>query len=250
MSRVAHRCIDQDELERVRALPPGDPHRLEVEACPRCNSLLRSYAEFLEDRSVPPAADPERAAPHLRQAFERALEGAAGPPRPAVEHSAPALQAGRRPRIEAPPKGAWWAPLLGPRLAWSASAVLVVVLGVYAGARWQERTRGEEVLRTDSGPGAARAGDRPLLLAPRAVSAGLELRWTPAADADGYRVVFLGEDLTRIAELGPLPDTLMVLVTTRLPAGLSAGSTVAWQVEALQGGFVIAASETAVLKLP
>jgi hypothetical protein len=236
---VSHHCLAPEELESVRVLSPEDPRRREAEACPRCRGLLVSYDEFLEDRSVPPGVDPERAAPQLRDAFERALGEARGPARAA--RPARATERKMRP---------WWAALLGPRLAWGAAVAIVAVAGLYAGAHWRPLARDEEVLRTAPDSSEARGQDRPVLLEPRAVAVGLELRWRSTPGADAYRVVFLGEDLAQLASLGPAPDTVAVLVAAHLPSGLLPGRTVAWQVEALQGGYVIKASGTALLTLP
>lgn len=234
---MSHRCIEAAVLEALRALPAGDARRADAEGCPRCRALLEGYAEFLDDRTVPEGADPRAAEPRLRAAFERALAG-----------NAEAADAPAGPARGAAAPRSPWAAFTGPRLAWAAAAVFAVAAGLYTLPRLDAGGRGAEALRSESAPGTPAA--RPVLLAPRESGGGLELRWRVAEGADGYRVVFLDEDLARIAASAVGRDTMLVLSSGRLPAGLVAGRSVAWQVEALQGGGVIATSDAAVIRLP
>jgi hypothetical protein len=246
---VTHRCLAMDELESVRTLSPADPRRREIEACPRCRQSLLAYVEFLEDRSAPPDVDRESAAAHLRQAFARALEEAADtavatPPAPSLPAAEPLARVARR------VDRAWGWPRFRAPMAWATAAVVVVVgLAFYSGERWRRPAGGEDVLRTAPDSAKHMAG-RPSLFEPRPVSSGVELRWTSTQGADAYRVVFLGEDLSQLARLDAGPDTLAVLRPGSLPPGLFAGRTVAWQVEALQGGYAIGSSETSLVRIP
>jgi hypothetical protein len=237
---VSHRCLTPEELEGARNLAPGDARRREIEECPRCRALLESYVEFLDDRSVPEGIDVAAASERLSGLFEAEVGD---------DSPAPPLRAPHR-GVALPPRTArsWTAWLSGARVGWAVAAALVVAIGLYWG-RALAPMGGEDALR--SGPDSTgTAVVRPGSLETRIVDVGIELRWTSVPDADAYRVILLGDDLSQIAALGPLADTVLVVEAARLPAGVASGATVGWQVEALRGGFAIGTSETAVAKLP
>ncbi len=262
---MSHRCLAVEELDRVHALALDDPLRRAAAACPRCRRLMSAYVEFLEDRGVPEAIDPQQAAARLRAAFERALQEPAGtraagraePTAPTPPPAEPASSSSPAPSPPSPASRPARAigsrppriPFGPPSLAWGVVAVLVLAIGWYLGPRGRARPDADR-LRAAPDSTAVRAQERPVLGAPRAVAAGVELRWSAVAGADAYRLVFLDADLAPIASLGPVADTIAVLASGHLPAGLGAGRTVAWQVEALEGGYPIASSETALLKVP
>lgn len=243
MTKNGHRCITTDQLEGVRALAADAPRLLELEGCPRCRALLLSFDEFLEDRSVPAAADPRAAAGALRAAFERALDGAA--PSGAT---APTARIPARPRSA--PAAWWWRAWNAPRVGWAFGVVLAVAAGLWVTRVPQRGADATDILRADREPAEARASERPRLLPAGPTAQGLELRWTRTSGADSYRVVLLDESLERVAEFGPMPDTTLLLDRTRLRRPLVPGRRVAWQVEALQGEYVFATSEAAALVLP
>jgi hypothetical protein len=252
---VSHRCLEPDELEGVRALPPDHPRRREVETCPRCRQLLLSYVEFLEDRSAPDTIDREGAAARLREAFEREMGGPAGAPM--TQPEAPGGRSeddarARTPSDVGPRSAGVWRPHRALRFVMAAAAVAVItsLIGVFLSDHVRRPAGREDVLRTAPDSAGHRLRDRPILFQPRSVASGVELRWTSVPGADAYRVVFMGEDLSQLAILDTGPDTLAVLTLGSLPTGLRGGHTVAWQVEAMQGGYPMTSSETSLVRLP
>jgi hypothetical protein len=245
---VSHRCLAAADLAGALALGPDDPLRVEIERCPRCRALLLSYEEFLHDRSLPPGLDPRQAAARLREAFERELAGDTGGARAAAGAPRPRPAAGPSPPPSRSRLAAW---LGGPRarLAWSAAAAVILAGGIYAGARWWTGARDADALRAERDSIAHPGDGRPVLLEPRAIDGGLVLAWTRTPGAEAYRVLLLGPDLVEFARLGPFADTVGVLEWRRLPRGLPRGSTVAFQVEALQAGVPILSSDLGTLQV-
>jgi hypothetical protein len=80
------------------------------------------------------------------------------------------------------------------------------------------------------------AQDTPVILEPRAVADGLEIRWTPVAGAESYRLSFVDDSMREIAAVEAWPGTTYSLKTSALPPGLVHGASVVVQVQPARGG--------------
>jgi hypothetical protein len=231
-----HDCLSLQEIGDVMGLPEGAPEREHVTACPRCSALLRTYQEFMEDRSVPPRADLKDAERSLRDAFAGAIPGACRP----IRSVAPA-----RGRSGAPSEwfrgGAW---ILAP-------AALVLAVGLYLGLERRGGTEGEERLR---GPASIPADGAwkvvPLLATSPRVDGTVDLRWRSVESATSYEIVVFGSDLTDLARLSVGADTICALRRSDLRPEPMAGAIVGWQVTALRDGAIIGRSQIASAQLP
>ena len=81
------------------------------------------------------------------------------------------------------------------------------------------------------------------------VAGGLELAWSAEPGADAYRVVFLDGSLREIARTPARPGTRLALESAALPDGLVHDAEVAWYVEALAGGDVVAKTAARTLRV-
>lgn len=205
----------------------GEPEVLaHVQDCPRCRALLAQHRAFLEgEAGVAPAAAPTasqlaEADATLAAALEREMSGGRAPQ--AAPVSAPRVAA-------AEPRASWWQALFAPALrpTWGFAAVLIVAGGVYLGVR----------------PGVERAevrGDSPqaaavTTLVPVAGDGVVTLAWEPVAGADGYDVVLLATDLSELGAPVHVTEPRLELRRDALPAGVTSGSKVLWQVTARIG---------------
>jgi len=206
-------CYPMDELDRVAALPAGDPRLAHLADCPRCRARLASYRSFVR-ATVAAGADPDDAEPRLMQAFIRAI---ATTPRV-------------RPRRLRLAKGSAWRP------AFALAGVLVAVVGLWRFGETRRPGAAEPpVLR-----GEAAAVPAPLPLAVRVLADGrLLLAWRRQPAAEQYRVALHGADLAEAARVEAGNDTTV---------SVSRGAARFWRVIALRGGDEIGSSALAPLR--
>jgi hypothetical protein len=129
----------------------------------------------------------------------------------------------------------WWAAL--PRPALAMAAVLVALSGVWFATRPRST-----VMR-----GVA---DAPVILEPLRVTEGLEIRWTPVAGAESYRLSFVDESMREIASVEFWPETRYSLKASALPPGLEHGARVIVQVQPVHAGATAGATATRSIRVP
>lgn len=231
-------CPAIEELEAMLALPAADPRRRHVDACARCRSLADMLGEFAATTTAPAAAGFAAADGALRDTISE-LTGVRASDAPTVPAEAPPA-----PREIVPPAAAprqpWW-PFGTLRPAFAFAALFVVA---FAGIVLWRAIPGAPVMRDASGVGVFAA------LPTRAIAGGLELVWNAEPGADEYRVVFLDGTLREIARTPARPGTRLALESAALPDGLVHGVEVAWYVEALAGGDVVAKTAARTLRVP
>ena len=237
-------CIPPDDLGRVLGLPADSPERRHLDTCPRCGALRSTYQEFVEDRSVPPGADPREARAHLRAAF-REIAGSRGtsPARAAVT---PAGAGSNLPaRLRNLVRDLSRARVLAP----PAAAILFVV-GLYAILERSPSDTGPDPLRGAERPGQIGAGPISLLPATPRGPDCVELSWRSVPGATSYEVVVMGDDL---ADLGRLPvagDTCCVVCWADLRPAPPPGTLVGWQVVALRDATLVSRSPIGAIRRP
>lgn len=231
MSRSREACPAESVLPaRFEA---GEPEVLaHVQGCPRCRALLAQHRAFLESEAgtvAPTATQLADADAALAAALEREMSGG---------RVAPPVTASPR-TLAAEPRASWWQALFAPALrpAWGFAAVLVVAGGVYLSVR-PDVQRGE--VRGDSPVSASVT-----TLAPVASEGAVTLSWEPVAGADHYDVVLLAPDLSEIGEPVRVSEPTYVLRHDALPAGVTAGTNLLWQVTARAGERELSHSVTA-----
>jgi hypothetical protein len=211
----------------------GEPEVLaHVQDCPRCRALLAQHRAFLESEAgavAPTSSQLADADASLAAALEREMSGGRA--------SQPAAASPRT--LVAEPRASWWQALFAPALrpAWGFAAVLVVAGGVYLSVR-PDVQRGE--VRGDSPVSTAVT-----TLAPVASEGVVTLSWEPVAGADRYDVVLLSQDLSELGEPVRVSEPMFVLRHDQLPAGVTAGTSLLWQVTARAGERELSHSVTA-----
>ncbi len=234
-------CISPDDLGRVLGLPSDSPERLHLEACPRCRALLLTYREFLEERSVPPGADPERAGGRLRAAFRAAAGSPDAPPSPSWAPSA----APRWYRLRE-----FGRQLRRPLVVGPAAAVLLIAIGLYAGSDRLRRESGPDSLR---GAETSRGGDLapvPLLGVTSREPGGVVVAWRAVPDATSYEVVVMGDNLADLARISVPGDTSCVIRGADLRPSPPSGALLGWQVFAFRDAAPVARSPIETLRIP
>ncbi len=199
----------------------GEPEVLaHVQGCPRCRALIAQHRAFLENEANPAPTPAQLAAADaaLAAALEREMSGGRAP-----------QQVTASPRSLAdPPRASWWQALFAPALrpAWGFAAVLVVAGGLYATLRPVERAE----VRGD-----ATQAEVVTTLAPVAGDGVVTLAWEPVAGADGYDVVLLATDLSELGAPLHVREPRLELRRDALPAGVTSGAKLLWQVTARIG---------------
>ncbi len=234
---MTRECLPVEDLEEVRSWPEDDPRREHIAGCPRCRSLLDSYALFLRGGDLPGDA----AADVMDRRLQAALEREIFPERRMVT--------GRESRSAREMTG--WEKVLdvltGRRspVRWRgalavAAAITLVVVGLNALHRAGGPAGERIVLRQE----AAEPGT--VLAATVEVAGPGEwlFRWVPVDEADGYALIFLGTDLAERSRREVLaPETSLRVAEQELASpGASPGSPPFWQVLALRDGDEIAHS--------
>lgn len=228
-------CFEIEDLERALELPADHPRRRHLEECARCRSL----ADMLRDFATEAVAPVESGFAAVDASLRAEIAEITGVPE-ALAEVEPAPRAAEVPA--APSRKPWWS-FGAPRPALAFAALLVVAS---AGVALWRANAPAPVLRDASGTGAGAFATLPA----KAIAGGLELTWFSEPGADAYRVVFLDGSLRDVARTAPSADTSFVLAPASLPDGLVHGAEVAWQVEALAGGDVVATTSARPLRVP
>lgn len=220
-------CIPPEDLERVAALPPDDPLRRHVAACPRCSALLDTYALFVDPGAAADAPHVAVADARLTAFLAREIGGAPAPARPA------------------PARGSWlerrFGPALRPALAFGAIAIVVAGIALWpraAGHAPSEALRG--------GPGVP----APVVREARLDATGLRVAWSAAPGADDYEVRVYSAELAELARMNANGDTVLTVSPPALTFRVVPGQPLLVRVFALQGGAVLADSPPVPLVLP
>jgi hypothetical protein len=236
-------CPDEGTLGEILELPPDDPRRRHVDACPRCRSLVLAHGSFLDPPEDVEAGQAAEQVSARLDAFRADLIGGASHPagtRTRISRPSVGARAGRaRPR-------AWWQRIFSPALrpAWALAAVAVISAIAFVGVR-QGRQPGETLVRG--------AVDRAMGLgAPQMLEGGaVRLSWRPAAEpVDGYELVLLSAQLETIARFEAGRDTTLTLPAAALPEAFRSGELLLYRVDARVGRDVVAQSETGSLQKP
>lgn len=184
---MSDRCLNPEELADLAA---DDPRRAHVDACPRCQALLQSYAAFMDPVNVPRGANLEEADSRLAAALDREIGVGGEVVRPAAS---------------------FWTPFRVRTLA-AAAAVVIVAVGLSVFQPGSEVASPDEpVLRGIGAPAAPFRCQMAML-----DEGGFRVSWPGIAEATGYRLVVFGEDLTELAEFDVGMETKFEL---QLPEG-------------------------------
>jgi len=224
MSRMP---LTAEQFGWLMSLPPDHPERIAWSGRPEFESMRALYEQFegARELNVSDLALREAEA-ELEQRFRVAL-----PSEPGV------AAAGSRPAARpARPTRPWLA--LSLRLAFAMAAVMVVAA---AGVWWSARPRSSAVRG---------AQDAPVILEPRRVAEDLEIRWTPVAGAESYRLSFVNVSMREVAAVEDCRGTRYLLRTSALPPGLEHRAEVILQVEPLRAGVTVGAVGTRSIRVP
>jgi hypothetical protein len=213
-NRLSQLCIDVDDIAAVLSLPPDDPVRIHVDACPRCRSLAASYRSFMEAEPVT-GADLEKA----RSMLDARIRADAARWKPA----------------QAPARAFRWRSLLRPAPLLAAAGVLLIAAALF----WTTSRPPETGSLRQSGATAQAFALHPAQLA---TDGSLELGWTPMAGADAYQVRLYGPDFSEIYRSANTTATSMTVNPDRFAAKLPPTLDLTWRVYALSRGDVIATS--------
>jgi hypothetical protein len=235
-----HRCVEPMELAALLALPTDDPRRLEAAGCPRCDSLLRELAAFLDGDAALPDVEKIHAERHLAGV----LAGAMAVP---TKRSAGAVSsvAGRRSLGRSRPRQGWgWG--LGLAAATAAGVMFLLAREPLAPTGPSGVLRGGS--RVVSG-----AGELTVTATAGRSDGHVLLTWPAVAGADRYLVELFSTELDTLAVYGPLSEPALVVDAVRLRAagaGPGAAATVLCRVRALGRDGELAVSRLAGLALP
>lgn len=216
----------------------GDPEVLaHVQDCPRCRALLAQHRAFLESDGgavAPTGAQLADADAALAAALEREMSGGHAPQGSAAT-----------PRTFVPEaRPSWWQGLFAPALrpVWGVAVLVIVAGGIYLSVR-PDVQRGE--VRGDASVSA-----EVKTLAPVASEGVVTLAWEPVAGADRYDVVLLSQDLSELGEPLRVTEPLCVIRHDQLPAGVTKGTPLLWQVTARAGERELSHSVTSAFVTP
>lgn len=188
---MSERCLN---LEELAGMTTDDPRRVHLDACPRCQAVLKSFAEFMDPQDVPQGADVADAHARLAAALESEIT-----PQENVVRPAPSF----------------WTPFRVRTLA-AAAAVVIVAVGLSMfGSGWGPGNgvlpHQEPVLRGIGAPAA------PFLCQLELLSGGrIQATWPGIAEATGYRVVVYDLDLKELEAFEAGSATHLMI---QLPAG-------------------------------
>jgi len=218
--------LTPEQFARLMSLPADHPERLAWNGRPEFESMRSLYEQF---ESVPPSSVSERELREAEVALERRFREAL-PSEPGVDAAIP-RPAARPERASRP----WW--IAFPRPALAMAAVIVAVSGI-----WFTTRPRSTALRG--------AQDVPVILEPRRVAESLEIRWTPVAGAEGYRLSFVDDSMREIAAVEAWPGTRYSLEASALPPGLEHGIDVIMQVQPVRGGVAGGAAGMRSIRVP
>ncbi len=204
-------CIPMEALGTLDELAPDDPMRHHVASCPRCAAAMIAYREFVRV-DVPHHANVRdadaRLAEFIAARIERADTHAVSSPRPR------------------------WFELRAWRVAAVAAAVAIVAVGVFNLLPKPEGSVVRGVVREDF-----------VVNAPRMLGDGrVTLSWKAVTDADAYRVVFLGDDLSEVHRTAATTELHVTVARDVMGAAATR-----WQVAALREGAVLVESAPSAL---
>jgi hypothetical protein len=216
-------CLDMAQLAAVDWLPADDPRRRHLADCARCRARLAAYRAFESPPGLPEGADLPDAEARLGAFLQQEIGVGEEPARPRRRD--------------------WRRPLL------ALAAVLVVAVGLTLVTDDGEGPPRTPILRGDEEAvrqGGVRAG---ALAAASEVDADgrVVLSWSAVGDADTYRVVLYGADLSELDSFDAGPATSLTLDPADLPA---AEAGLVWTVIALRAGDEVLRSPARVLALP
>ena len=89
-----------------------------------------------------------------------------------------------------------------------------------------------------------------MILEPRHIAEGLEIRWTPVAGAESYRLSFVDDSMREIAAVEDCRDTRYLLKSSALPSGLGHGARVLLQIQPVRFGAAKGAAGTRSILVP
>jgi hypothetical protein len=92
--------------------------------------------------------------------------------------------------------------------------------------------------------------DAPVVLEPRHFAEGLEIRWTPVAGAESYRLSFVDDSMREIAAVEAWHGTSYSLKISALPQGLEHGARVILQIQPLRAGATEGSVGTRSIRVP
>jgi hypothetical protein len=219
-------CIDPVDAARVATLPPDDPSRVHARECPRCHALLDAYLAFdAADASGVPAAELADADTRLTRSLAELTGVGAGTAATRVD-----------PRADHAPS--FWERLLHPALR---PALVFAALAVAAGAvlLWPRSAVREPgmVLR-----GGSHSPAFAVSIAERRDDS-LHVTWSPAPNADDYRLEFYSGALVEIGRMSPVTGTRADVALGALPFRTTPDETLFVRVAALSGEDVLATSD-------
>lgn len=218
---MANNCPTVSDLPGIAELPAGDPAKMHLEGCPRCQSRLATYREFLAGKGD---CDPEllrRSVDQLGHDLDRRIFGDDQPSAPPV--SAPLLR--------------WRSPVVRGALAVAASLLLFFAVD----GLLEDPGRYPPQLRSDQSGGLK---ENPLMAVSNTLAdGGIELSWQPLSEADSYRVEILDARFQLQTEIPVVGQTNLPLPLARLQEILPQPGPYAWVVIALRNGDEILRSE-------
>ncbi len=187
---MEHRCLELAELAALLDVPPDDPRRASVAACPRCDSLLRAGAAFLAGDDALSAGERARAEQVLAATLAARL-GAEDSGVPAGERPAGSARTARA-RVRSRRRAGWgWG--LGLAAVLAGTMILTVRdPGFPAGPTG--------VLRGGTSTAGAEAGLLVTVAGP-AADGTVRLTWPAVAGAVAYRIELYTAALDTVAVL-------------------------------------------------
>lgn len=210
----------------LMSLAADHPERVAWGGRPEFESMRSLYEQFegargsdVSDRELREAEE------FLERRFHDVLPSVAGIDAPGAR---PVKRAGR-------PGRPWWSTRT------RAFAMAAVMVAVFAGVWLAARPRSTTLRGAD---------DAPVILEPRDVAEGLEIRWTPVAGAGSYRLSFVDDSMREIAAIESWPGTSYRLKTSALLPGLEHGARMIVQVQPVRGGAPEGAVGTRPIRVP
>jgi hypothetical protein len=235
---MSERCLTVEELAVALQQSETSPGRRHLAGCPRCQSVLMSYREFLEPTATLPEGELREANARLQEQLEKQLALAGQPAGPAGRSTA-----ARRPRTHR----AWRDRLPGWRTlrpAWTVALGALAVVAVIAAIELAPDRSRPIVLREQGEQRGVPTGLPALLPVEPAPDGGLTIRWQPVSGADSYEVRVYSTQLQEVARLGPVSGTSFLLRRAALPAaaapaGAPAGTSAGTSAAAAQDTFLV-----------
>lgn len=235
-----HRCAEPMELAALLALPAGDPRRLEAAGCPRCDSLLRELAAFLDGDAALPDAEKIHAERHLAGVLAGAMAVATK-----RSTGAASSVAGRRSLGRSRPRQGW---------GWGLGLATATVAGVlFFVAREPLVPTGPSGVLRGGSRAASRSGELTVTVTAGERDGQALLAWPAVAGADRYLVELFSTELDTLAVYGPMSEPALVVDAVRLRdngAGPGAAASVLCRVRALGRDGELAVSRLTDLALP